>query len=77
MKDNKTEGFIYLYASNGNRHRYNVGLQLFEYCQPAQRTFINFICCHIWGDWLPVTDSDMLERLKRELLSKLSFNSSF
>jgi len=68
--------FIYLYARNKQRYRYNLALQTFETCYPTKRTFINAICCKQWGQWQVIDyylDYQMIEALKVELLTKLDY----
>ncbi len=70
--------FIYLYARNNQRFRYNIALQTFETCYPAKRTFINAICCKQWGQWQAIAtyyppNNQLIESLKLELVTKLGF----
>ena len=64
--------FIYLYARNNQRFRYDIKAQAFSTCKPAKRSFINSICHKQWGQW-QVIDSylytSLIARLKEELLS--------
>lgn len=68
--------FIYLYARNNQRFRYNLALQTFETCKPAKRTFINAICCKQWSNWQDIDvylSYGLIESLKLELLAKQGY----
>lgn len=72
----RQDQFIYLYARNNQRFRYNLALQTFETCYPVRRTFINAICCKQWGQWQPIDVYlyyALIDSLKVELISKLGF----
>ena len=72
----RQDQFIYLYARNNQRFRYNLALQTFETCYPAKRTFINAICCKQWGQWQAIDvylSYALIESLKGELLTKLDY----
>ncbi len=72
----KQEPYIYLYARNNQRFRYNAALQVFETCYPAKRTFINAICCKQWASWQaidPYLPYALIESLKLELLTKQGY----
>lgn len=68
--------FIYLYARDCQRFRYNLALQTFETCYPAKRTFINAICCKQWSSWQAIDvylSYAIVEALKVELLIKQGY----
>lgn len=70
------EPYIYLYARDCQRYRYNLALQTFETCYPAKRTLINAICCKQWSNWQAIDvylSYALIELLKLELVSKLGF----
>lgn len=72
----RQDQFIYLYARNNQRFRYNVAMQTFETCKPAKRSLINAICCKQWGQWQAIDvylSYALIESLKLELVSKLGF----
>jgi len=68
--------FIYLYARDCQRYRYNIASNLFETCYPAKRTLINMICCKQWGQWQALDSHlsyTLTESLKIELLTKQGY----
>ena len=68
--------YIYLYARNNQRFRYNVTLGLFETCYPAKRTLINAICCKQWSSWQALDvylSYALIESIKLELLVKQGY----
>ena len=68
--------FIYLYARNNQRFRYDIKAQAFSTCYPAKRTLINAICCKHWGRWQAIDvylDYQMIDALKGELLAKKGY----
>ena len=68
--------FIYLYARNNQRFRYDIKAQAFSTCYLAKRTFINAICCKHWGRWQAIDvylSYALVEALKVELLIKQGY----